>query len=545
MKKRTLNRLILSLASFSMLLPLTSVSKVEVMPNKIEEASGLRAISFKTVFDAVVDIVADQGSRLIKGAIPKTGNFVIDKVFEFFGIGPNEKIVTNLKEINSKIDQVQTSIERLSTEISTNNDATLLRSLINDFAHFETVISPLYDAYTSIFQKYSNKEYNEEDMMKSEAKLYNGSIKNLTFGGSSNTGKLYDQLINLCRKITTIDLINPTRTLDQVYDSVYSSKLFLETQLYLPKMEFYGALISTLLKGISLFMFKVTYEYAGYTEIDENVAENEFIRASEHIKNALDVLKTYINNSRKSFKKVITSNKITNLNYGKKSSKDFKKTEVALDLYEGQMLNQNENVDASNHFAYYRTYQVGRYSGKGYQAWALDNSDYVKEFGERFRTYRDYFNKGKDYTVPMYMKEMGFNVDTSWNAIGILGKVRFDASYGASWNFNLYIDYLDLKGNYITNNRYANIYVNWLNSATLTRDRANRYHRYKAFITPDRHLAGTYKEVYNNDNSNGTHIIVNGGGYRSLSAANGDKGKVGEAPAYPQIEDFKDWWNKV
>lgn len=209
MIRNKITKIILYLALIFML-PFT-IFNLEVKAEEQKETS---------MFDGVLQLVSQKGGSIVKSNLPKVGDFLCSKVFDYIGIDYTDSYTKELKAINEKLDSIEADLKTIIQNQEKGVSQTTMQSFFNAVDTFSTTVHPLYAGYNALMRSEKDGKISSDKASLEEEKIYN-SLKEIVFGSASSTGSLYLQLTTLLNKVC-----EPNQTVNKTLMQHYVILLF-------------------------------------------------------------------------------------------------------------------------------------------------------------------------------------------------------------------------------------------------------------------------------------------------------------------------------
>ena len=135
----------------TLIIILTSVTVVVWQPQK-QVTADTEETKEESVFDNILDLVAEKGAGVVKDALPQVGDFLCAKVFDQFGIDYTDSYTKALKSVNDKLDSMQKELSQLIQNQNNENSKNIIRAIFNQTKVFSMGIRTAYIYYNNILQ---------------------------------------------------------------------------------------------------------------------------------------------------------------------------------------------------------------------------------------------------------------------------------------------------------------------------------------------------------------------------------------------------------
>ncbi|MGN1372655.1 MAG: hypothetical protein ACI4VK_01255 [Candidatus Coproplasma sp.] len=408
----------------------TSVAVAETTDTKTE-----------SLFDKVINLVAEKGADIVKENLPTVGDFLCSQVFDYVGIDYSDSYTKELKAVNEKLDSMQKELSEITYNQNKEKSQNAIRAFLNQVKVFSNAIKKSYNYYSNILQKEKDGTISKQEAQVEEENLFNNYVKKLFFGSGTSTGDLYLQLTTLLETILVPDDTVKEVTLMEHYHIVYEYLWAFDTQSFQPKKEFLGFVSTTVLQGLTLASFQYTYDYAN--AVSEN--EKETIDSSwEDIKEAFQAALSYIKGELNTIKTEQTKRAETVFHYSSGITLSKK-------LY---VANASLSSTVKNHYTYRSYYTANRQGNmRSLSVITLNARSLVNKVQEDFEKYKKNHKTGDDYTLTEFLQSAGFTCD-DWNNNGLYKgqSFRHDGNKFTTEFYRFYIEYVNMKGESVNDN---------------------------------------------------------------------------------------------
>lgn len=443
-----------------------------------------------SVFDGILKLVSEKGADLIKDNLPTVGDFLCSKVFDYIGIDYTDSYTKELKEVNEKLDKIQSDLQTIIKNQQRGESQNTIDSFFNVVDTFSTTIHPLYAGYNTLMRQEKENTLTKEQVQNQEAQLYE-NLDKIVFGNGTSTGDLYLQLTTLLGKIT-----EPSRTINKTlmehYVITYEHRWAFDTQSFAPKKEFLGYVSTSAMEGLMLYTFK---HLQGMTINENNVSQQAILETRwADVKSKSELAFAYLQNEIKAVEKAEKASKdtntVTHYSTGKKLSKE---------LYVSKAFPASNE----NHYTYTSSHSTTRQGNmRTVRVYALNNASFVEIIQREFTTYKANYSK-PNATMKDFLQSADFTC-SDWNH-SLYGKQRMKHEGSSMTNeyYKFYISYVSVDGNSLSETYWGQLKYKVFGSPTPVYDGNKKDWSYIAFVAPNGVLLGSYDEIYS-DNGNTT-----------------------------------------
>ena len=452
--------------------------------------------SEETLFDGVLNLIAEKGAGIIKDNLPTVGDYLCAQIFDSFEIDYTDSYTKELKSVNKKLDEIESNLK----EIIANQEKQVSQNTMIDFFNavdvFSKTVYPIYAGYNSMIINEKDKAYSPEKARQQQQLFYENNLQNILFGSSTSTGDLYLQLINLLNKIIIPNKTVESITLLEHYHITYSYLWAFESQSYAPKKEFLGYVSTTILEGLVLYSFQNAYEIRRAEETGNEVQKVIYKERWKEIKSCSDkairYLQEEIKNINKNEQDSLESNSTLHYATG---------TVVSRSLYSGKV---RSAVD--RYYSYASSIYADRAKSKIIVRYTtLNNEKFVTQVQKDFLAYLKNYKKDSKYTIVDFLKDAGFTCD-NWDCIGLYmsQSYKHEGNTFTTEYFNFYVNHVNLYG--------KTIKEQWviLKYEVLSVPKPTYYdyekQNYLAFVGVDGYLIGNYEQIYS-DYGSGNKVV--------------------------------------
>lgn len=468
-----------------------------------------------SLFDGLLNLIKEEGGSLVKDFLVSTTNYYIcERVFDSIGLGYSDTYTKNIKEVNEKLNSIQSDLKQLIKSQTVNQSEKTIYDFYNIVDVFTNAVHPIYMGYNELLNLEKNGLSKEEAYTK-ETDFYNNNIKNIFFGNGTSTGSLYNQLASLYDKILEPNIIS-NNTLMEHYVVTYEHRWAFNSQSFKPKKDFLSYVSANALQGFTLYNF----QYLKEREIYQNDAAQIAVLEGRWkiIKNKSTAVFDYLQKELTALENEETTNKNNNMiiHYatGKKLSKK---------LYVGGLL-----LKSNSHFTYaYSSNTTRQGNMRNVEVITLNARSFANQIKKDFESYKRNYRKGNNCTLSDFLKDAGFECD-DWNNKGLYRgqnyKHKGTKFSTERWQFS--VEYTDQKG-INQNSYYGDVKQKVLGTPSTRYGDASNY-KFMAFVDTNGYLIGNdkkYEQIYD-DNGNTIVDRVYGFICKNGSNAKGEVGKV-------------------
>lgn len=397
-----------------------------------------------SVFDGIIDLIAGKGMDLLKSNLPTIGDFLGKQIFDYLGIDYSDSITKELKEVNERLNAIESGLTQILDKLDKNESRTTMQSFFNNVDTFSYTVSSLYSGYNEVMRdelEGGKYEGDAEGALNNENEFYNKFLKNLVFGSSTSTGGLYQQLMTLSNMITQPSATSKL-TLMEHYDTAYRYLWAFDMQSFAPKTEFLGYVGTNLVQGVLLYAFQ---NRCAVREADGNAAAQAVYDAEwVNVYNAAGKAFNYLAEAIKELNAQIDERDKNNttLHYATNIA-------VSRELFTGRLMTSKHTADASNHFQYLSAKYTSRQkTDRYYVNYALNARDFGEKVRQEFAEYKTNNHKASSFTLSDYLREIGFTC-SNWSNAGLYEGQSYTHKGVRITNEHsyLYTEYVDQSGN--------------------------------------------------------------------------------------------------
>jgi len=465
----------------TLIIILTSVTVVVWQPQN-QVTADTEETKEESVFDNILDLVAEKGAGVVKDALPQVGDFLCAKVFDQFGIDYTDSYTKALKSVNDKLDSMQKELSQLIQNQNNENSKNIIRAIFNQTKVFSMGIRTAYIYYNNILQSEKKGTISAENAKIEEQNLYDKYITQMIFGSAASTGDIDLQLDTLFNFIVIPDVTDNKYTLMEHYHKTYEHLWAFEMQSYMPKKEFLGYLSTLLLQGIELSTFKHTYDLANATtELEKSAIQDSWKTFKSSADKATKYLSGEITAVENAEKESNTSNTTLHYATGKKLSK---KLYVA--AFASKSSGNSDYYNGENYF----TYGMRDKYKKWHTMYSLNCRSFINVIQSEYAEYVSNYKKPSTFTLANYLKEIGFTCD-DWNFKGMYRGQSHTVEGIFTVFSRLYLEYTTNSGKSESMcwTRWKNASDCWINGEAVS--------KFAAFVDDKGTLVGSYEQFYN------------------------------------------------
>lgn len=454
------------------------------------------ASSEETLFDGVLNLIAEKGAGIIKDNLPTVGDYLCAQIFDSFEIDYTDSYTKELTNVNKKLDEIEENLK----EIIENQEKQVSQNTMIDFFNavdvFSQTVYPIYAGYNNMIISEKEEIYSAEKAREQQQLFYENNLQSILFGSSTSTGDLYLQLINLLNKV-----IIPNRTVESVtllehYHITYAYLWAFESQTYVPKKEFLGYVSTTILEGLVLYSFQNAYEIRKAEEAGNEVQKVIYKERWKQIKSysdkALKYLQDEINNINKEEQESFEND--TTLHYSTG-------TIVSRTLYSGKVRSGSDR-----YYSYASSTYADRQKSKIIVKYVtLNNEKFIKQVQNEYLAHLKNYKKDSKYTIVDFLKDAGFSCD-NWDCIGLYmsQSYKHEGSTFTTEYFNFYANHVNLYGKTI-NQQWVILKYEVLSVPKPTYYDYEKQN-YLAFVGVDGYLIGSFEQIYS-DSGSGNKVV--------------------------------------
>lgn len=514
---RTFKIIVFVLLTALLILPLIKNTTSKAKINDSLEVKAVKEVE-KSLFDGVLELVAEKGSGIVKDNLPMVGDYLCAQLFDYIGIDYTDSYTKELKNVNKKLDEIETGLK----EILANQQKQIAQNTMIDFYNnvdvFSKTVYPLYAGFNTMMLNEVDEKYSPEQARIEQEKFYNNNLKNILFGSSTSTGDLYLQLINLLDKITVPNKAEENKTLMEYYHTTYAYLWAFEMQSFNPKREFLGYVSTTVLEGLTLYAFQNAYEIRNAEELENEPQKIIYQERWNAIKSAAEKAIDYLQNEIKELDKKEAQSNEKNSTFHYASGKTVSrklftgKAPGGKDRYYGYCTSANTTRQGNvRHVKYY----------------TLDCRDFVNKITNDYNNYKKNYKKASSYTITDFLKEIGFTCD-NWNCAGLYRgqSHKYEGTKFTTEFWRFYVEFTKFDGA-ATSEQWGRLRYAVLGSpGSWYSEYADK--EFMGFVSEDGFLIGSYETIYSESgNTVVDNIRVMVCGYSSSYTWDpSDKGKV-------------------
>lgn len=440
----------------------------------------------KSLFDGILELVAEKGSGIIKDNLPTVGDFLCSQIFDYMGIDYSDSYTKELKNVNKKLDEIENDLK----EVLANQQKQIAQNTMIDFYNnvdvFSKTVYPIYAGFNAMMLNEVDEIYTSEQARVEQEKFYNNNLKNILFGSSTSTGDLYLQLLNLLDKIVVPNKAEENKTLMEYYQATYVYLWAFEMQSFNPKREFLGYVSTTIMEGLMLYAFQNAYEIRNAIELENEPQKIIYQERWKSIQAAATKAMDYLQNEIKNLEKVEleSEEKNSTLHYatGLKISKK---------LYSGKI-----GGGSDRYYSYGTSRNTTRQGNIRHVEYiTLNCRDFVNKIANDYNNYKKNYKKPNNFTIPDFLKEIGFTCD-NWNAVGLYRgqSHKYEGSKFTTEFWRFYVEFTKFDGT-ATSEQWSRIRYAVLGSPGSWYSSYSE-ENYIGFVGENGYLIGNFETIY-------------------------------------------------
>ena len=357
-------------------------------------------------------LVKDIVSGTINSYEVEWGRKICSTILSSFGIDilENDPVADQLKEINSKLSDIEAKLAMIDSKIDHSEGTRILDTFMGKANKIETSLSPIMAAYATLVDE--EQKSDDPKLLKAAENFYTNYVANLKYGNSFS-----EKVIELADAI-----VSPSSdsewNLMRCFDVAVcdSAKLTWDSMRIKPKEDFSQYLSILLFHSIVIAKFEISYKLAHETDTQSQAfwkqAEKDMEKAT---KPAFEKLKSFLEDVEENSRKIEEDDIITHIPTDTQVS-----THLAALSFDPSL--------GRNVLSYHDTYRAYPACGgmeTGYERKNLHVKDsLIDAVSNEYQDYVAAYQK-KDYSLFDYLREIGFTSNKKMeDTIGIYHKFQ-------------------------------------------------------------------------------------------------------------------------